>query len=146
MTPTQRTLAYLRGLGATAAVTERWNPYAHVRQDLFGFIDLLALFPPGSQPPTFSAGIYGVQCTTGTNHAAHSVKIAQSPHLGPWLAAGGCVLLISWSKTGPRGKRKLWTPRLDFDSFLSGARIVHVEGIEDGRSRDAPSEPAGSGS
>jgi hypothetical protein len=142
MTPTQRTLAYLRGLGATAAVVERWNAYAHVRQDLFGFIDILALFPPGgllacaapSQLPVlFPPGIYGVQCTSGANHAAHAVKIAQSPYLHPWLDSGGRVLLISWSKTGPRGRRKTWTPRLDFDSFLGGARIVNVERIEDGR-------------
>lgn len=41
--PTQRTLAALRKLGYLAAVVEKWNHGAHIRQDLFGFIDVLAI-------------------------------------------------------------------------------------------------------
>jgi hypothetical protein len=36
MSPTQRSLAHLRRLGYQARVVERWNPFARVRQDLFG--------------------------------------------------------------------------------------------------------------
>ena len=41
--PTSRTLEVLREQGYTVAVVERWNPHARIRQDLFGFIDILAI-------------------------------------------------------------------------------------------------------
>src|SRR5512145_3126336 len=41
--PTKRSLEYLRGQGHLVAVVEKWNPHARVRQDLFGFIDVLAI-------------------------------------------------------------------------------------------------------
>ncbi|WP_428851320.1 hypothetical protein [Imbroritus primus] len=41
--PTQRTLALLRKEGYTAEVTEHWNAFAGIRQDLFNVIDVLAL-------------------------------------------------------------------------------------------------------
>jgi hypothetical protein len=43
MTPTQRSMAYLKKEGYRVAVVERWNPHARIRQDLFGVIDLLAI-------------------------------------------------------------------------------------------------------
>jgi len=43
LTPTQRTLAYLREEGYLCAIVEKWNPHARIRQDLFGFIDILAI-------------------------------------------------------------------------------------------------------
>ena len=41
--PTSRTLAVLREQGYTVAIGEKWNPHARIRQDLFGFIDILAI-------------------------------------------------------------------------------------------------------
>jgi hypothetical protein len=43
--PTQRALEIARGHGYQAAVTEHWNPHARIRQDLFGFCDILAVAP-----------------------------------------------------------------------------------------------------
>ena len=43
ISPTSRTLKYLRTQGWEAGIVEKFNPYAHVRQDLFGFIDIIAL-------------------------------------------------------------------------------------------------------
>ena len=41
---TTRTLAYLRKQGCQlVAITEKWNSHAHIRQDLFGIIDVLAI-------------------------------------------------------------------------------------------------------
>ena len=40
--PTQRTLKRLRDLGYLAEVVERWNPHAKVRNDLFGFGDVMS--------------------------------------------------------------------------------------------------------
>ena len=59
--PTQRSLAHLRALGYRVAIVERWNPFARIRQDLFGVLDLLAVK---------DGEILGVQVTSGSNVAA----------------------------------------------------------------------------
>jgi hypothetical protein len=41
--PTSRTLEVLREQGYTVAIVEKWNPHVRIRQDLFGFIDILAI-------------------------------------------------------------------------------------------------------
>jgi len=41
--PTQCTLDKWRKVGYTVAVVEKWNPHMKIRQDLFGFIDVLAI-------------------------------------------------------------------------------------------------------
>lgn len=43
LSPTQRSLAYLREQGYMVAIVERWNPHARIRQDLWGWCDLLAI-------------------------------------------------------------------------------------------------------
>lgn len=100
---TQATRKHLKSLGLTSAITERWNPFAKVRQDLFGFIDLVALDP--------AVGIIGIQTTTMDNVAARRTKIEELPTLEPWLLAGGIVEVWGWGKRGDRGERKLWTLR-----------------------------------
>lgn len=110
MTPTQRSLAHLRALGYTVAITEHWNMYAKIRQDLFGFGDLLA-FRPG-QP-----GSVLVQTTSGTNHAARRTKILQNEVARDWLKAGNWILLQSWRKGGAVGKRKVWTEKSEYLSL-----------------------------
>lgn len=59
--PTQRTLKHLRDAGyPLVQVVEKWNPHAHIRQDLYGIIDVLAV----------GADIVGVQATSGSNVAS----------------------------------------------------------------------------
>ncbi len=41
--PTQLTLAYLRKAGYRPRVVEHWNAHAGIRQDLYGYVDVLAL-------------------------------------------------------------------------------------------------------
>jgi hypothetical protein len=41
--PTQRSLEYLREQGYLVAIVEHWNPFARIRQDLWGWCDLLAI-------------------------------------------------------------------------------------------------------
>jgi hypothetical protein len=43
MTPTQRSLEYLREQGYLCAIVEKWNPHARIRQDLWGWCDILAI-------------------------------------------------------------------------------------------------------
>jgi hypothetical protein len=105
MSPTQRSLAWLRRRGATAAVVERYNPHAKRRVDLFGFIDLVAL--DGGQ------GVLGIQ-TTSADHVSHRLaKLREecAEAMERWLNAGNRLVIHGWAKQGPRGRRKLWTLR-----------------------------------
>lgn len=100
-TTTQRTLKYLREQGFLCAIVEKWNPYAHVRQDLFGFADILAMKP--------EVGIVAVQTTSRAHRKDHYDKIVACATVPLWLDCGGKIWLITWAKTGDRGCRKLWT-------------------------------------
>jgi hypothetical protein len=90
MSPTQRSLKRLRDEGYTVAITERWNPFARVRQDLFGFADLLAMK---------SGEILAVQTTTASHFAEHRRKINSEARTQTWLAAGGRIQLHGWNKS-----------------------------------------------
>jgi len=89
--------------GWTVAVVERWNAFARVRQDLFGFADLLAMRP--------SSGFLAVQTTTGSNLSARVEKLRHEARVGIWLASGGKIQLHGWRKLGARGKKKTWQVR-----------------------------------
>lgn len=102
LSPTQRTLALLRAEGWTAQVVERWNPYAKVRHDLFGCIDILAIN---------GSAVLGVQATSGSNISARLDKIASLPSSALWRASGGLLEVWGWRKVGPRGRRKTWEVR-----------------------------------
>ena len=41
--PTQRSLEYLREQGYHCAIVEKWNSFTRVRQDLWGWCDILAI-------------------------------------------------------------------------------------------------------
>lgn len=98
VSPTQRSLRYLREQGwPLVEVTERWNPHARIRQDLFGFIDLLAVGP---------AGVLAVQTTTSENVAARVKKIGDHPNIAAVREAGIGVHVHGWSKRQGR-----WTLR-----------------------------------
>jgi hypothetical protein len=104
-TPTKRTLDALRKAGWTVAVVERWNSHAKIRQDLFGFIDVLAI----------KDGVtLAVQACAGSGHSKRRDKILAEPRAALWLRGTGRQLDIwSWSQRGERGKRKVWTPRIE---------------------------------
>jgi hypothetical protein len=99
-TPTQRTLARARQLGFTCGIVEKWNPHAHVRQDLFGFADILAMRE--------GCGLIAIQTTSDDHRADHRAKILAEPRARLWLECGNRVELWTWGKHGERGKRKLW--------------------------------------
>jgi hypothetical protein len=103
--PTQRSLALLRKDGWTCTVTEKYNPFAQTRQDLFGFIDIVCL--RGGE-----GGILGVQTTTGSNLSARLKKIKAIPEYKLWLESGGRIEIHGWGKKGKVGKRKLWEVKI----------------------------------
>ncbi len=102
MSPTARSLAHLKELGYQAKVVEKWNPFAKIRQDLFG-VDLLAL--------KVGEPVLVIQATTGSNHASRRTKLAASGFIPLWTGAGAVLEIWSWAKAGPRGGRKVWQVR-----------------------------------
>lgn len=105
MTPTQRTLTLLRSAGYLVAVVERFNQFAGVRQDVYGFGDLLACRATTTE-------IVLVQATSTPNVNARVKKIRALPAHAEWLGAGGRILVIGWAKRGAKGKRKVWTSKV----------------------------------
>jgi len=89
MTPTQRSLKHLRAQGYRAAVVERRIPGMMVTQDLFGFVDIVAI----------KAGeTLAVQTTSGSNVAARVRKIADSDAAPDVRAAGWRIIVHGWRK------------------------------------------------
>lgn len=134
-TPTQRCMAEIKRRGWTGAIAEKWvrfpRPGHHV--DLFGVIDIVAIAPPrfdavlihGQTPRVIDPGaIVGIQASPGTRHAAHRDKILAEPRARLWVEAGGRPELWSWSKRGDRGKRKLWTLRVEAFTVESWASPI----------------------
>jgi hypothetical protein len=77
-------------------VVERWLPHAHVRRDLFGFADVLAVHP---RDRLFLL----VQATTVDHVAGRLTKAKARPELAAWLRAGGAFEVQGWTR-----KEKRW--------------------------------------
>lgn len=101
--PTQRTLKQLKEWGFLSHVAERWNPWAKVRQDAFGCIDIIAVRE--------GVGVLFIQTTSGSCHSARRKKIEASEQAKTLLDAGCKIELWSWAPRGARGKRKVMTLR-----------------------------------
>jgi hypothetical protein len=112
MSPTRRSLEYMRNLGYVCEVVERWNAHTKTRKDLLGFGDVIAIG---------NGNIILVQVTSGTNVAARITKIREqcSESAKAWLDAGGQIEIHGWrqvatcKKDGSKAKRKKWLPRLE---------------------------------
>ena len=89
--PAQRSLKLLRDHGYHAQIVERWNAFAHIRQDLFGWIDIVAVHPE-------YPGILGVQTTTGAHVQERLAKAKSNAALVAWLLAGGRLEVHGWRK------------------------------------------------
>jgi hypothetical protein len=102
LTPTKLTLRHLRADGwPLVAVVERWNPHAGVRQDLFEFVDVLAVGP---------AGTLAVQTTSAANVAARIRKIAEHENVAAVREAGWAIHVHGWAK-----KKGRWVLTRDED-------------------------------
>lgn len=110
MSPSARSLAFLRSQGWTGDVVERWigGGGFKVRKDFCGYADLVALKPDGHGHPIAIA----VQATSGTNVTHRLSKMRGIPAAIEWLDAGGRIEIHGWAKRGKRGERKTWQVRL----------------------------------
>ena len=97
--PTQRTLARLKKEDYDlVAITERWNPFAKIRQELFGCIDILAIK---------DGDTVAIQVTSYSNVSARVKKITESVALSPLRKANWTILVEGWHK-----KNNRWVSRI----------------------------------
>lgn len=91
ISPTQNSLKKIKTDGwTTVQIVEHWNPFARVRKDLFGFIDILAINDDGD--------VLAVQTTSYTNINARVKKIQDSEHLCRVREAGWAIEVHGWRK------------------------------------------------
>ena len=99
-----------RSRGYICDKTERWNAFAGPfgrHEDLFGFIDLIALDP--------KQGIIAIQSTGPHGHAKHRKDILVNAYALEWLKCGGVIEIWSWRKLKKHrgGKGRFWSPRIE---------------------------------
>ena len=126
----QRTMERCRKLGWHVSMVEKWNQHAHIRQDLFGGIDILAMVG--------KKWLLGIQVTDLGGMGDHVEKLNGLDTMKAWVGLGLRLEVWGWRKIfkrGPDGKRlrrkkdgaltkqKVWKPRrmvatLDADGDL----------------------------
>jgi hypothetical protein len=87
--PTQRSLKHLKAQGYTVAITEHWNSHARIRQDLLGFIDILALR---------NGETLAVQTTSYSNVSARVKKVTDHENVGIVRDANWRIEIHGWKK------------------------------------------------
>ena len=103
-----RTITELRKKGYIAGNVEKYNTFSHKRNDLFGFIDIVAVHP--------TKGVLMIQATSGSNVSARIKKIAEdyAQELLLLRLANVSVQVWGWRKTKVKrfGKAVRWTARI----------------------------------
>ena len=99
--PTQRSVALLKQDGWEVAIVERWNPHVRIRQDLFGFADILAM-KPGETPKLVQV--------TSSGWASRVAKILAEPRASLALQSGFEIEVHGWRKL--KSNRNRWTPKI----------------------------------
>jgi hypothetical protein len=106
VSPTARTLVYLRKCGYVADVVERFIAAAGVRKDFLGCIDIVAV---SRREP----GVLAIQATTLANVSARLTKARSRPELKAWLKAGATFEVWGWALRAGRWQVKRVAVRAD---------------------------------
>ena len=127
VTPTQRTLKTNREkLERECGIVEKFQQYGGrfgVRQDLFGFIDIIAIDP--------DKGIVAIQ-STGQDWSGHVNKILEKKEIvSKWLKHS-TLELWSWRKVKKvkGGRLMIWKPRIG-DFYLDEEGNLKLKERED---------------
>ena len=96
--PTQLSLKKLRAEGYLVVITEKWNVFCKIRQDMWGWCDLLAIK---------ENEVLAVQTTSYTNISARVQKITNSDTLGMVRKSNIKVNVHGWRKVGSRWECKV---------------------------------------
>ena len=121
ISPTQRTLKANRNLGRICGIVERWQQYGGkfgIRQDLFGFIDIIAIDE--------HYGIVGIQ-STGQDFSGHVKKIMELEEIVKKWLDHAPLELWSWRKVKKvrGGKAMIWKPRVADFYIDSNKKLVY---------------------
>jgi hypothetical protein len=92
--PTQRSLKIMRERGFVCEITERWNPFAKIRQDLFNFVDILCV----------KDGITVAVQTTSYSNISARIKKIEALETYPIVRSAGWVILVQGWKKDKSGK------------------------------------------
>ena len=95
MSPTVRSLKYLRQLGYLAEPCERWIPRLEIKRDLLGVADIIACHP---RDKVFLL----VQATSIAHVGDRLARCRKSPQLAAWLKAGGRFVVQGWGQRDSR--------------------------------------------
>ena len=93
LSPTQRSLAYLREQGYLVAIVERWNPHARIRQDLWGWCDLLAIR---------KSEVLAVQVTASA--VSDRIKKIQESETVAWVRDAGIRIEVHGWRKNSKGR------------------------------------------
>jgi hypothetical protein len=109
-TPTERTMAWLRGQGYEVEKVEQ-RVTRKITRDFMGFADIIAIRL--SDP----AGSLAVQATDGADasggHLAERVKkVSTEPRAKLWVACGNRLWVVGWALRGPEGTRKTFAVKV----------------------------------
>lgn len=91
--PTQLSLKLMKERGYLCQIVERWNAFAKIRQDLFGFVDVLCVSKDG---------VVGVQTTSYSNMSARVKKIREHENFQQVHDSGITILVQGWHKKDNR--------------------------------------------
>ena len=106
---TQKATAFLRKWESDYWIVERWNAFTRTRQDMFGFIDIVAI-APAADGEDFEFVTIGIQATSVANMAARFRKIRDDLDMNRiarnWLKSG-CSLQI-WGFRPGETQPEIW--------------------------------------
>ena len=93
VSPTQRSLAYLRELGYHVEIVEKWNHFTKQRKDLWGWADLLAIRRDE---------VLAVQVTASA--VAERIKKIEASELLPLVREAGIRIEVHGHRKNSMGK------------------------------------------
>lgn len=134
----QRTKQWLETKGWHVEIVEKWNAWAHIRQDCYGLHDLLAIRHDFK-------GVWGLNACEDNGQVQEHIKkyldgyvdikkaktYGPNSHLPVWLSGGNRFSIAGWGKRSSAGQlsRKVWTLRI-VEFFLDGPEVKWKEVVE----------------
>jgi|TARA_Y100000289_G_scaffold33336_1_gene32945 hypothetical protein len=122
ISPTQRTLKAMRNQGRICGIVEKFQQYGGkfgIRQDLFGFIDIIAI--------DSKDGIIAIQ-STGQDWSGHINKIMDLEEIVMKWLEHAPLELWSWRKVKKvrGGKAMIWKARIG-DFYIENKQLKYKE-------------------
>ena len=116
MKTTRLSMNLLRKAGCIVAVVEKWNPWVTVRdrtgkerkgvrQDLFGFADLIAITSTGK--------VSFIQLTDYSSVSKHRRKILENKNAIDLLSRGVGIALHGWKNIGTKGEKAKYECKIE---------------------------------